>query len=509
MAEVWAAAAITTGGALVGGLIQGNATKKAQQAQNNANAKIASDTNAQNWNQYLLQRGVNPGGLSGINGDFVNTVLPLGFTMGGQPAEKAIFDQIMAIGGGGQAPAKMAGMSPDQMSDQQLQTYFDTDPGFAAEYERNRSGSQGTDNRSPVEWMRGFLREQPEGLAGFQQYTQDLDAKNQAAYESGQSKYELPEQYKKLLQYGPETLDKLYGGQFFNDQMGYQGKINDARTALAGTVQQRINESRQKYGELNQGQLADIDKILAARTTGSQGIYDAELTQADTYANAVKQATNDELQRQQAKRAMQGFIGEGSGDALMRARTLAGGYQASAGARAQAGTNQATRLYGINDSDATSRFGVNSEYLKALTQFLDADARAAEGQAGLQNAQDNASVYSTDMTNRLNYMNAPGQLTSQWQGIEQAQAQLPYAGINSMLSALNFFRNTPSTPGTVAPSYTQPLGSGQIAGGAITGAASGLADYYKNQQLISAINGMGGGSYKGIPIAPSAPSSTW
>jgi hypothetical protein len=132
--------------------------------------------------------------------------------------------------------------------------------------------------------------------------------------------------------------------------------------------------------------------------------------------------------------------------------------------------------------------------------MLDADARAAEGQANVANMTDNASVYSTDMMNRLNYMNAPGQLTSQYQGIEQAQAGLPYAGINSMLGALNFFRNTPGTPGTVAPSYEQPLGNGQILGAGITGAAQGLAGYYQNAQLANAIKGLGNSS-TGTPTA--------
>src|SRR6187399_766278 len=82
MAEVWGAVALGAAG-IAGGIISGNSAKKAQQAQNAQNAKIAADTNAQNWNQYLLQRGVNPGGIAGVSGNNVNTVLPIGFTMNG------------------------------------------------------------------------------------------------------------------------------------------------------------------------------------------------------------------------------------------------------------------------------------------------------------------------------------------------------------------------------------------------------------------------------------------
>jgi hypothetical protein len=479
MAEVWGAAAIGGAISLGGSLIAGNATKKAQQAANTANAKIASDTNAQNWNQYLLQRGVNPGGIAGVSGSNVNTVLPLGFTLGGQPAEQAIFDQIMKAGQG----AAQFDDPNYTFSDENISSFFEAHPEVQSDLSTMLSESG--DKRSVPQWLRD------NAAAGDTNFTNQLKQHSNIAKDTYTQSLQLPPQYQKLLQYGPETLDALYGGEYLRNQQGYQGQINDARTALAGTVQQRINELRTKYGELNQGQLSDIDKILAARTQGSQGIYDATLTQADTYANAVKQATADELQRQQAQRALQGFIGEGSGDALMRARTLAGGYQAAAGARAQAGVDQAGRLYGINDADATSRFGVNSEYMKALTTFLDADARAAEGQANLENQTDNASVYSNDVATRLANLGVGGQLVTQRQGIESAQAAKPYEGINQMLSALNFFRNTPSTPGTVSPTYSQPINSGQIAGGAISSVGTGLANYYQNKSLTDAIKGLG------------------
>ena len=69
------------------------------------------------------------------------------------------------------APVVTPGLLPPaaggDMSAQQLQAYFDSRPEFRAEYERNRLGSQGTDNRTPVQWMQGFLSEHPEQLQEF------------------------------------------------------------------------------------------------------------------------------------------------------------------------------------------------------------------------------------------------------------------------------------------------------------------------------------------------------
>ncbi len=45
------------------------------------------------------------------------------------------------------------------MNPEQLQAYFDSNPGFRAEYERNRAA--GVDNRTPTQWMQGFIQENP------------------------------------------------------------------------------------------------------------------------------------------------------------------------------------------------------------------------------------------------------------------------------------------------------------------------------------------------------------
>jgi len=502
-------AAIT--GAVIGiggSLIAGNAAKKAQQAQNTANAEQAAAANEANWNQYLLSRGINPGGLAGVPGgagSAVNTVLPLGFTAYGQGLEQVLLNRILGI-----SPSMSPGNVSPQMSlsdDAVAQAYFDSDPGFAAEYNRHMAWSDanrppGEDDRTPVQWLRDHLAANPDSMGDFQTFVTNTYGGGGTTGGGGggttsTESWVLPPQYQRLLDYGPQTLDALYQGQFLAQQQAKQDEINAARSQLAGTEQMKIDELRKKYGELNQGQLSDLDRILQTRTTGSQGIYDAAMLQADTFANAAKQATENELQRQSAQRALAGFVGSGSGDALMRARTLAQGYQQASGARAQAGVEQANRLYGINEADATGRFGVNSEYLKALTGFLDSNARAAEASALLQNTTDNAALFSNDVQTRLANLNAGGGLAQTKLQLDQLAAQAPYNDINALLGTLQFFRqNQPGTPGYTAAQYEQPISGGQIAGSALGSLGQGLSSYYQNNQLINAIKGLntGGGT---------------
>jgi hypothetical protein len=68
------------------------------------------------------------------------------------------------------------------MNPQDLQAYFNSDPAFFAEYERNRLGSNGTDRRTPAQWMEGYLTENPQEQGKFysflsgSQATPDLPA---------------------------------------------------------------------------------------------------------------------------------------------------------------------------------------------------------------------------------------------------------------------------------------------------------------------------------------------
>ena len=61
-----------------------------------------------------------------------------------------------------QTPGLLAEATPEA-----LLAYFNSEPGFSQEYQRNRLASQGTDNRSPAEWMQGFLTENPGEIAKF------------------------------------------------------------------------------------------------------------------------------------------------------------------------------------------------------------------------------------------------------------------------------------------------------------------------------------------------------
>lgn len=498
MSEIWGLAVATVAGAV----ISSAGAKSAANKTNAANQSIADSTNQTNWNQYLLSRGVSTGELSGVPAGNVNTVLPIGFTINGAPAEQALMNRIFSVGNTG-AKYDEPGYAT---SGTNINSFLAANPQVRTDLEKMLDPANGGDGRTVEQWLHDDAEA---GDPNFlQQLTNHANASKQVAVQQQQS-VTLPPQYQKLLDYGPQTLDQLYGGGFLAQQQAAQGGINDARLKLAGTVQQGIDEQRLKFGDLNAGQLSGLDRILSTNTAGSKGIYDASMLSADTYANAVKQATSDELQRQMAQRAIKGFTGEGSGDNLLRARTLAAGYQAAGGARAAAGVDQAKRLYDIGNTDATGRFNVNSDYLKALSTLLNSNGTAANASALLQNNTDNAAIINNDLSTRLGTMGQAGQLVTQKLGIDQQLAGAQYNDINALLQSLGFFKqNQPATPGTTAPTYQTPVNNGQIIGAGISAGASGLSNYYQNQSLINALKGVGSNSgglnaYNNAPVGAS------
>src|SRR5262245_9376544 len=89
---------------LIGQGIQGNATKKAQQAANSENARLADEKNAFDWNAFLLQKGLNAGGTARPgeipdDAEAVNTFLPMWASVNGMPAEQAILSALFERSG--------------------------------------------------------------------------------------------------------------------------------------------------------------------------------------------------------------------------------------------------------------------------------------------------------------------------------------------------------------------------------------------------------------------------
>ncbi len=252
--SVWIAGGTVVAG-VAGGLISANGAKSAANSANAANQAIADATNKQNWNQYLLSRGVSTGDLPGVAAGPVNTVLPLGFTINGAPAEQALMNRIFSVGNAG-AQYDEPGYAT---SGTNINSFLAANPQVRTDLEKMLDPANGGDGRTVEQWLHDDAEA---GDPNFlQQLTNHANQSKQVAVQQ-QQQIALPPQYQKLLDYGPQTLDQLYGGGFLAQQQAAQGGINDARLQLAGTVQQGIDEQRLKYGDLTAGHLIGLLAVI-------------------------------------------------------------------------------------------------------------------------------------------------------------------------------------------------------------------------------------------------------
>lgn len=162
--------------------------------------------------------------------------------------------------------------------------------------------------------------------------------------------------------------------------------------------------------------------LRTARETGAQGIYGAELTAADTYAESSQAALDRLLAQQSANRRRQGFGGGSSGSDLTKTRLTAEYLQKGAGARAGAGVNLAGRMSeaGIGYATDVGNAGVGRATTIGQANEADASARlqaavqlarqlgasnigyaAAAGSAGVGKATTVASAVEADAIARL------------------------------------------------------------------------------------------------------------
>ncbi len=291
-------------------------------------------------------------------------------------------------------------------------------------------------------------------------------------------------------------------------------------------------------------QLSGLSNVRNVGETGANNIYGAELNSAATYEEAVKQAVTRTLEQQRAQQALKGFSGGSSGDALLRARTLADGYQKSGGARAQAGVNLQGLLAQVRSAEATGQLGARSANssslgaaniddslarLAANNQFattkgsslennaieqmlaklrqanaqagiLDADAAMQVGQANLDNAGNYAAVLGGDINRQLGSTGLANGIGQGNNALAATGAQAKYSDINALLSTLGFFRSgaTPSNP--VQPNIQPTINNGQIIGSGLSALGSAGMDWANTQSLIKALNSRNtGSSWAGQP----------
>lgn len=471
------AVGISAAASIGGSMISANSTKKAQQG---ANAAAQSQADAQNqlmWDQYLMSRGINPGSLPGITGDYVNTVLPLGAQIGGAPAEQVILDQIFGRAG-------LNSASPEQYLNVGLIEGMLIDNPDILQEITSQQGWE-TENRSPAQWLHDHIK-YTEGETGGGRFTNILkeyarrnisgeektgisqkvqEQVAQATQNAGQSKIELPPEVQALQDAALKAAGNVYNGNFLNTELDALKQVTDARTSLAEAGAARNTELRAGANNVLNTNLAGLDSILSTRNnaaqdilntqlggldtvlgtrktgaksildtqlsglstllgtreqaaqdilntkltgltnvlgsrkgaanslldtelsglsnvrgvqeTGANNIYGAELLGADTYENAVKQAVARTLEQNKAARAIRGFGGDSSTDALTRARTLASGYQQAGGARANAGINLQNLLAQVRSAEATGQLDARSRATNSLGQadIMDALSR--------------------------------------------------------------------------------------------------------------------------------------
>jgi hypothetical protein len=461
---------------LAGSALTASATGNAQDSANATNAAIANNANQLEWNRYLISRGINPGNVPGINGSSVNTLLPLNFVdSSGQPLESGLLQQILGIAGQTGPAHTYQNATIDD-----VRRYLQANPDILAAIQAQPGWEN--ENRSPEQW---FLANLATGDTNpdFTTKFNDFLASEVAARNTATGSTVDTATLNGLLNIAPGVLTN--GGGFLTQEQGAANQVAAARDALAAIAAQRNTEMRQKSGDILNTDLTGVQNVLDTRTGSIKNIYDQELLGADTYENAVKQATAAQLNQQLAARARQGYVGAGSGDAITRARILASGYQQAGGARAQAGINQATRLGSAQDEAAQARLQYNDENARRLAGILDADAASQVAQANLARQTDNASLISNDIARQIANLNQP---VATYNSTVQSQAAAPYANINALLQALGFFKQgQPATPGVITPQVQPTINGGQIAGSAISGIGSGITDYYTTQAWLNAL----------------------
>lgn len=489
------AAALIGGGLdLVGSLISANGAKKAQQSANATNTQLAADKNNFDWNSYLLSRGVQGNGVSaGVmpsNPTAVNTSLPLWATINGAPAEQAIIEQLLGMGGFGPSSTISPVVAGQGMTVEQAKAYLDANPALRDETAQWLQ-SQG-ETRNVYQWVADDSRENP-GSVHLAQYNDWAAAKNQAASEMPDPGA-VPAEYQALQDAAVKAAGGIYDGTYYSQEQAGLAKIAQDRLAAAALIGDRNLEMRLKSGDITQAELDGLDQVLAARKSGAQGIYDADLLSADTYQQSAMQALNRALNEDKANRARQGYVGGSSGNALTRARLTADSLQSAAGVRSQAGQNLATRLAGAGESDALGRLSTNSDAARRLATILDSDASLATANAKTQNSTDALALLSNDIQRRLGGVNLPASLFSNSVGMKTNAANSQYSSLDALMSRLNQFKTNATPSGYVTPNVQPVINSGQVAGAALSQAGSSLSDYLSTQSLIKAIGGNTGGA---------------
>lgn len=450
---------VAAGASLAGSVIGGNSARQAQAGANASNERIAANANTQNWNQYLLSRGYNPG-LAGVPNASAQSLAAQ------YPELESEWKRVQGIG-------------DTRTFDQWLTDHMRENPG---DYITQAAGGMpGAVNTFLPIWA------QLDGMPAEEALLQRILQQTLAS--EGQPP-QVNAQYQGLMNQAAGNLGRIYDGSMLASELAALDPALAARLRLGELGFERNAEMRDASGNILNTELTGLADLLGTREGAVRSIYDAELLKADTHEQAALESVQRVLAQQQAKNAHRGYSGGSSMDDLLSARTLAPAMQAGAGARADAGINLETRLGGAREADSMGRLTANSENARRLAQILDADAGINAENMNVQNALDRLQLITGDNTRRNNSTLLPGQLAAQQYGLEDMAHNAQFRDLDSALNRINsMFRGQQlSTPNPATPNIQPVMGSGQIFGSALSSAAGLGMDYFTTQSLINAMN---------------------
>jgi hypothetical protein len=355
-ASIEPATAMLIGGGIsaLGGIIGGSSAASAQRQANRISQQQAAEANRINQEQFNLSRGVAPGGGA------VNTMLPSWATIGGQPAEQALFNRLLTTSMGGQ-DVSIEALTP------QLMEEF---PGLAAEHNRVRGIG---DSRTFSQWLNDFLRENP--ASGEAQRINQIvqDAQTTASEQATQ----LPDWLQQQQQQLRDMSGNVLGGGFLNEELGYLGDVADVRNRLAAIERDRIDQGRDASREILSAEIDGLERILNERIAGSGGILDAE-TEAAAAMLQERLALEDDLFGTR-NRGAQGMF-DASTEA---AEGLFGAREAGSGGILDAETEAAAAMLQERLALEEDLFGTRNRGAQGM---FDAGTEAAEGLFGAREA---------------------------------------------------------------------------------------------------------------------------
>jgi hypothetical protein len=335
-----------------------------------------------------------------------------------------------------------------------LTAYFNSNPGFQAEYQRHMSSAQpGTDNRTREEWLYDHLRDNPGAVEEFTAFAGS--AANPGATE------ELPLEQALLEQALPGLLEDVANDanraeMALAQQAIAQGDYDLARQIIArATSGQQLQTELGMADETATAKRAALDDALAKLTAAQQPLSDARLADAEGQVTAVNLGLERTLDQLDADRAQQGYVGGSTGDINAATR-------ATVDAR-QRGANMvgAARVANATDTRDIGGFGANQGY--SIAGAL-ADQRQA-----LTNAD-----YGRSLQAALSLPQAQNQFLMTQQNIDSQRN----AGLRRTQDALNWWStNTQAPTATYNPVSPSNAGNDLAGLGAnLTGAAISIGN---------------------------------